>query len=415
MKKNFNNNEEVITAIDIGTTKICVLIGKKLNNQDIEIIGIGNNKSYGMAKGMVVNIAQAVESIKLAIKEAELSSGHKIHNAVVGISGSHIKAINSNGMVPIKKERVSQEDIKNVLNAAKTVSIPDNQQIIHIMPQFFIIDSEHKVLNPMGMFGIRLEVKVHIITGSISAIQNIIKCCELSGINISDVVLEQIASAYAVLSEDEKFLGTGILDIGGGTSDFAIYQNKTIKYTKVFTIAGNHITNDIALCLRTRLKDAERIKCEFGNVVINKNDAEKNIYEIEEAQGNSKKVISLQELTSIIEPRITELLELLKNEIKLQNLKHFIPAGIVLTGGGSLLKNINLLCKDIIDIPVRIGYPKLLTNNTKELLNSPIYATAYGLLLYIIKQNENNYKNYLTENLINRIFGKMRSWLTDFF
>lgn len=405
-------DDNILVALDIGTTKICVLVAQKNQDNNLDIIGVGHVPSLGLSRGVIVDISQAVESIKLAIKEAELISGAKIKAANVGISGAHIQSINSSGTTLIRKNRVTSQDINNALNCAKSIVIPDGQQILHVLPQYFIIDSDQKVSDPMGMFGIKLEVKTHIITGSIGSVQNIIKCCELAGIRVLDVVLEHLASAQAVLSQDEQFLGSGVLDIGGGTSDFAIYQNNAVKYTKVLSIAGNHITKDIALCLRTTIKDAERIKCSFGSSMLNEDQIQ--TCQVELAQGNAVKSISSLELTAIIEPRVKELLLMLHHEIYSQRLKHLMPAGLVLTGGGSLLKNFKESAKEILGMPVRLGYPSV-SNKSKEMLNSPIYATGYGLLLDMLKKKEEDSINHLSSPWVNRIFSRMKSWVTDLF
>lgn len=410
MKKNFNNND-ILVALDIGTTKICILVAKKTPEKPLNILAVSSVPSLGMSKGVVIDINRAVESITLAIKQAELSCGLKIKSVAVGISGAHIQSINSNGMVTIKKERVTHQDIINVLNSAKSTLNIEGQQILHVMPQYFTIDSEHKVLDPIGMFGTRLETKAHIIIGSLASIQNIIKCCELSGLIVSDIILEQIASAYAVISEDEKTLGAAILDIGGGTSDFAIYQNKTVKYTKVFSVASSHITNDIALCLRTTLKDAERIKCQYGSATLIENNNQE--YKVELAQGNLLKNISILELNSIIEPRIKELFSMLKKEVDSCNLRHLMPAGLILTGGGSLLKNIDICAQNILNMPIRKGTPNAIDD--KEELNSPIYATAYGLLVYMVKESEKKGILQTASPLITRLLGRMKSWISDIF
>jgi len=410
--KKILNSENILVALDIGTTKICVIVAQKHPDNKIELITINSVPSMGMSKGVVIDIAKAVESIKLAIKEAENACGFKIKTVAVGISGSHIQSINSTGTTSIKKDRVTNQDIINILNSAKSNLDIDGQQILHILPQFFTIDSEHKVLDPIGMFGVRLEAKVHIIIGSLSSVQNIIKCCELSGLAVSDIVLEQLASAYSAISEDEKLLGAAILDIGGGTSDFAIYQNKAVKYTKVFPVASNSITNDIALCLRATLKDAERIKCQYGSAISYEN-ANKEYNKIELAQGNILKNISILELNSIIEPRIKELFLMLKKEIDTYSLRHLMPAGLILTGGGALLKNIEECAKQILDMPIRIGAPNLLDN--QEILNNPAYSTAYGLLLHILKENKKRTTRNLSSPFINRILGQMKSWISDFF
>lgn len=406
-------SDNLLVAVDIGTTKICVLIAQKVGENSLNILGIGKAPSYGIARGVVVDISQAVHAIKLALKEAELMAGCKVEAAVVGISGAHIQSINSHGMIPIKHGRIRAYDIACVLSAAKTVVISEGQQILHVLPQYFMIDSQQKVMDPVGMFGVRLEAQVHIITGSIASVQNIIRCCQMAGIGVNDVVLEPLASAESVLSKDEKELGVALLDIGGGTSDFAIYQQGTIRYTKIFPIAGNHVTHDIALCLRTTLKDAERIKQEFGTTNNSTLDFKEG-FEVEMVHGGENKRVTAHELFYIIEPRINELLVMVQKEITQQGLEHLMPAGIVLTGGGALLRGMKEVSQLMLGAPARIGIPHV-PHMFKESLESPLYATSYGLLLHLMKTSKGVSMEQLTGPLISRILWRMKSWVSDFF
>lgn len=404
--------ERVIVAIDVGTTKICVLVAHYMLDKSLQIIGIGRAPSHGVSRGVVVDIAQAVQSIKSAVKEAELMAGCTIDSAYVGISGAHIQSMNSSGMVPIKYGKVRREDVTAVLAAAQAVMIPEGHQILHVIPQHFSIDSQPKIKDPIGLHGVRLEAQVHIVTGSITAVQNLVSCCNLAGLQVTDLALEQIASAHAVLSDDERELGAALVDIGGGTSDFAVYQQGAIKYTKVLGIAGNHVTHDIALCLRTSLKDAERIKKEFGSSIISgKNNL---MFEAEMVHGHDKQQIALDELSAIIEPRIQELMQMIRKEIIQQQLEPHIPAGIIFTGGGSLIDGLASTAQSILQMPVRIGIPQV-PHQFKQLLENPSYATGYGLLLNVIKNSENSTINALTGPLITRILWRMKSWISDFF
>ena len=405
-------SDDITVAIDIGTTKICVLVAK-VNNDDIQIIGIGKAPSHGLKKGVVVDIPKTVQSIKEAIKEAEFISGQTIESACVGISGSHIQSFNSNGAVPIKKGGVVKEyDIANVITAAKAIAIPEGQQILHVLPQCFSIDAQEKIHNPLGMYGIRLEAQVHIITGSVASVQNIVRCCEMAGIKVTDIILEQLASADAVLSKDERELGVAVLDIGGGTSDFALYYNNSIRHTKVFALAGNLFTNDIAIGLRTTLNDAEQIKQNYGLALARLLGKDEQI-EMEMAQGDLKQKINRSLLVNIIEPRAQELFLLLHHEIQKYNLKPFMTTGLVLTGGGALLKGMKEHAQEIFKIPIRVGSPK--TNSVfPETLNNPIYATAYGLLLQNIKKQKQSINNF-NGPMTAKIFFRMKSWISDFF
>jgi len=402
----------VITSVDVGTTKICVLVANQLDKNNIEIIGVGKAPSDGLSKGVVVDIARTVKSIKSAIKEAEIMSGQTIESASVGISGAHIQSTNSSGAVPIKNGQVRPSDVANVLAAAKAVPVAEGQQILHVLPQYFVIDGGDRLHDPVGMHGIRLEVKAHIITGAIASVQNLVKCCEMAGVKVKDIVLEQLASAAAVLSKDERQLGVGIIDIGGGTADLALYQNGSIRHTMVLPAAGNHFTNDIAIGLRTTLNDAERIKKLHG-LAYNKCIKNDELIEVEEVQGGVSRLAKLSQLVSIIQPRAEELLQIVHDEIVSQKLQSFVTSGFVITGGGSLLKGIDKLAEEIFGMPVRLGQPRS-EFGISESLESPIYATGYGMLLHALRQQDASL-NDLSGPAVKRIFIRMKSWISDFF
>ena len=412
MKTQFSP-ENIIVAIDVGTTKICVLVAQQTGNGQLTIIGIGKAPSAGLARGIVVDIAPAVQSIKTALKEAELMAGCTIESAYIGISGSHIQSLNSHGMVPIKHGEVRETDIENVITAAKAIPIPEGQQILHVLPQFYTIDAGHRIQDPTGMHGVRLEAQVHIITGGVSSVQNLVRCCEMAGIKVRDIILEPLASADAVLSEDECTLGVAMLDIGGGTSDFALYQHGSIRHTKIFPIAGNLFTNDIAICLRTTLKEAEHIKKQYG-ISHSSLLAQDDVLEIDMVHGEQKQLITLSQLVNVIEPRAQELLNLIHQEITTYHLATFAHTGLVLTGGGSLLLGMPELAQQMLGLPVRIGKPKI-SYMFKEALDSPIYATGYGLLVHALKKNKSGSLDNLSGAGINRIFWRMKSWVMDFF
>lgn len=403
---------KVITAIDVGTTKICVLVANQLDKDNIEIIGVGKAPSDGLKKGVVVDIARTVKSIKNAVKEAEIMSGQTIESAIIGISGGHIKSVNSSGAVPIKSGQVKESDINNVIEAAKAVPVKEGQQILHVLPQYFVIDGGDKLHDPLEMHGIRLEVQAHIITGSVASVQNLVKCVESAGVKVKDIILEQLASASAVLSEDERLLGVGVLDIGGGTTDMALYQNGSIRHTMVLPVAGGHFTNDIAVGLRTTIDDAERVKKLYGFASCEYIQENTSI-EVEEVQGKTKKLVELKDLVSIIEARATEMLLIVGQEIKSKNLQSFVTSGFVITGGGSLLKDIDKLAQGILGLPVRVGFPRL-QFGISDSLDSPIYATGYGMLLYSIKNNKENFST-IEGPALKRILFKMKSWVSDFF
>lgn len=405
--------ERIHVAIDVGTTKICVVVAHQLDGEHVELLGIGKAPSHGLSKGVVVDVAKTVHSIRSAVQEAELMAGITIESASVGISGAHIRSVNSSGVVPIKRGEVTAHDIGNVLAAAKAIPIPDGQQILHTMAQYYVIDGNEKVLDPHGMHGIRLEVQAHIILGAVSSVQNLVKCCQAAGVKVEDVVLEQLASSAAVLSDDERELGTAVLDIGGGTSDLAIYQRGSIRHTMVLPVAGNHFTNDIALGLRTTLHDAERIKHEYALAqpdLLKKDE----LLEVECVQGTRKRVVRRAELVHIVHARAQEVLTLVHEEIITRDLQSFITAGLVLTGGGSLLKGLPELAHEIIGVPVRIGTPRV-EYDLPESLKSPVYATGYGLIMYALKQKKNASLHRLDGSLAKRIALRMKEWVSDFF
>ncbi|MBA3751765.1 cell division protein FtsA [Candidatus Dependentiae bacterium] len=410
---NQSTYDTMLVALDIGTTKISVLVAQKVSDEGLTVIGIGKAPSYGVSRGVVVDIAQAVHSIKLAIKEAELMAGCTIESVCIGISGVHVQAFNSQGMIPIKNGRIRPHDVSSVLAAARAVVIPEGQQILHVLPQYYTIDNHHRVADPVGMFGVRLEAQVHIVTGAVASVQNLVRACMTAGVEVSDIIFEPLASADAVLSPDEKQLGVALLDIGGGTSDFAIYQQGTIRHTKVFPIAGNLITHDIALCLRATIKDAERVKQEYGSTLRSLFRTSEQI-EIEMVHGEETTMVSIDEIARIIEPRVSELLMMVHKEIEQGHLENLMPAGIVLTGGGALLNGIKETVQISLRVPARVGNPHV-PPMFKEVLSSPVYATAYGLLLHTLKKNKGVALNELSGPLMNRVFYRMKSWVADFF
>lgn len=406
-------SDRVIVAIDVGTTKICVLVAQQLEGENIEILGVGKSPSEGLKKGVVVDVAKTIHSIKSAIKEAELMAGFQIESVGVGISGGHIQSLCSQGMAPIKKGEVRVADIEAALESAKAIPIPEGMQILHVLPQYFIIDAHTKVNDPLGMHGIRLEVQAHIILGAVASVQNLVKCCEMAGVKVSDIILEQLASADAVLSPDERELGVAVLDIGGGTSDLAMYQQGSIRHTMVLPVAGNHFTNDVAIGLRTTLHEAERVKKEFGLATVDVLE-EENLFEVKSVHGNDKHIVQQTELIAILNPRAQEILSIVHEEIIKKHLTPFIATGLVLTGGGSLLRGMKELAQQTFSCPVRIGHPRL-GNDMPESLDSPIYATAYGLLIHMLKKSNLQNIDAMSGPLVTRLFARMKSWVADFF
>ena len=404
--------DQILTAIDVGTTKICVLIAKRIGDQ-IEIIGIGKSPSHGLQKGVVVDVAKTVNSISVAVKEAEMMAGFPVESAIIGVSGGHISSVNSTGIVPIKHGQIKQTDVDAVLEAAKAIAIAEDRQILHILPQFFTINGQDRVQDPIGMHAVRLEVQAHIIMGAVSSVQNLVNCCQSAGVTVNDIILEQLASADAVLSEDERELGVGVIDIGGGTSDVAFYKNGSVRHTQVVAVAGNHVTNDIAIGLRIMKHEAERVKKRYGFAISSLIETEE-LVEVEMMHGEDRQVIRLSDLVLIIESRMRELFTLIKEDIVQHSLYQYMTNGIVLTGGGSLLTGARELAEEIFDCPVRIGKPRVLFDLV-ETLQSPLYATGYGLLVHVL-QNEKKIKMHMKEEpLTRRVFERMKSWVSDFF
>ncbi|MFA6527530.1 MAG: cell division protein FtsA [Candidatus Babeliales bacterium] len=423
MKKRFA--PKFTTAIDIGTTKICVLVASKNDDGSLEIQGIGQHPSHGLKKGVVVNIKATVESIKAAVKQAEEMAGCSIESACVGISGGHIKSFNSTGVVAIKNRDIRQDDIDRVIEAAKAIPLPQDQHILHVLPQYFRVDGQEFIFDSLGMYGVRLESQVHIVTGAVASAQNIIKSCELAGIKVSDFVLEQLASADAVLTPSERELGVGIIDIGGGTSDFAVYKDGRIRHSKVLAIAGNHFTNDLAVGLGIPVEKAEEFKRRYGNAFAHKNCSNDYI-DVNLGYQDGIKSISVATLSEILRFRAEEIFDLFLDEINQYRLKAFMPTGLVLTGGGSLLAGIKELAQEKLGLPVRIGLPESYTNAQypefepshhaiPDLLKSPVYSTGYGLLVYGTGQRGSKEAYTTDESSFGKIFQCMKSWIYDFF
>ena len=378
MAKKIDRN--IIVGLDIGTSKVAAIVAELTADDEIEIIGIGVSPSKGLKKGVVVNLESTVHSIQRAVEEAELMAGCHVQSVFAGIAGSHIKSLNSHGIVAIKDKEVSQYDIDRVIDSARAVAIPADQKILHILPQEFVIDQQEGIKEPIGMSGIRLEAKVHMVTGSVSAAQNIIKCIRRCGLDVEDIVLEQLASCTSVLTEDEKELGILLCDIGGGTTDIAIFSEGAIKHTAVIPIAGDQVTNDIAVALRTPTKSAEEIKREYACALTQLANAEQMI-NVPSIGDREPRKISEQNLAEIIEPRYEELMLLVQAELRRSGYEDMIVAGMVLTGGSSKVKGLIDLAEEIFHMPVRIGVPQHVSGLT-DVVHNPVYSTGVGLLLY---------------------------------
>ncbi len=378
MAKKIDRN--IIVGLDIGTSKVAASVAEHTEDDGIEIIGIGIAPSKGLKKGVVVNLESTVHSIQRAVEEAELMAGCQINSVFAGIAGSHIKSLNSHGIVAIKVKEVTQYDIDRVIDSARAVAIPADQKILHILPQEFVIDQQEGIKEPIGMSGIRLEAKVHMVTGSVSAAQNIIKCIRRCGLEVEDIVLEQLASCTSVLTDDEKELGVCLIDIGGGTTDIAIFSDGAIKHTAVIPIAGDQVTNDIAVALRTPTKSAEEIKCAYACALTQLADAEQ-IIDVPSIGDRKPRKISTQNLAEIIEPRYEELMLLVQAELRRSGYEDLIAAGMVLTGGSSMVNGLTDLAEEIFHMPVRMGVPQHVSGLT-DVVQTPVFSTGVGLLLY---------------------------------
>ena len=373
-------DRQLIVGLDIGTSKVVALVGEVGADQSIEIIGIGSQPSRGLKKGVVVNIESTVQSIQRAVEEAELMAGCEIHSVIAGIAGSHVRSLNSHGVVAIRDKEVSQVDVDPVIDAAKAVAIPADQKILHVLPQEFIIDGQEGIRDPVGMSGVRLEAKVHIVTGADSAAQNIEKCIQRCGLAVDDVVLEQLASSYAVLTDDEKDLGVCLVDIGGGTTDIAVFSHGAIRHTAVIPIAGDQVTNDIAVSMRTPTQYAEDIKIRYACALSQLANPDESI-EVPSVGDRPARRLARQTLAEIVEPRYEELFGLIREELRRSGFEEVIAAGIVLTGGSAKMEGAIELAEEIFHVPVRLGMPAGVKGLSDVTVN-PVHATGVGLLLY---------------------------------
>jgi cell division protein FtsA len=400
--------KNLIVGLDIGTSKVVAVVAEVLPNGRHEVIGLGQHDSKGLKKGVVVNIEATVESIQRALEEAELMANCKITDVYTGIAGSHIKSINSHGMVKIKDTEVSQLDVEKVIETACAITLPNDQQVLHILTQEYVIDGQEDVRQPLGMSGMKLEVKVHIVTGAIAAAQNIVKCIKRCGLEVSELVLQPLASSMAVLTDDEKELGVCLVDIGGGTTDIAVLRHGSIRHTAVIPIAGDQINNDIAVAFRTPLPSAEDIKIKHGYAARSLASATEQI-EIPVVDGKESKTISKLALAEVIEARLVELYELVAHELKRSGMEDMIASGIVITGGSSLLRGMVNLGESVFRMPVRIGTPRDV-GGLSEVVDNPRYSTGIGLLLMGKTQLEKEMMNQIDGNSINQVFMRMKNW-----
>jgi cell division protein FtsA len=373
-------DSKLIVGLDIGTSKVVAIVGEVNSDGVIKVVGVGSHVSRGLKKGVVVNIESTVQSIQRAIEEAELMAGCQIHSVYAGIAGSHIRSMNSHGIVAIKDREVGQMDIERVLDAAKAVAIPADQRILHVLPQEYVIDMQEGIKEPIGMSGVRLEAKVHMVSGALNAAQNIEKCVQRCGLNIDDIILEQLASSYAVLTDDEKELGVCMVDIGGGTTDIAIFTEGAIRHTAVIPIAGDQVTNDIAMALRTPTQHAEEIKIKYACALTQLAGADELI-KVPSVGEREPRNLSRQALAEVVEPRYEELFTLIQAELRRSGFEDVIAAGVVLTGGTSKMEGVVELAEEIFHVPVRLAKPNGVEGLTDVVAN-PIYATSVGLLIY---------------------------------
>lgn len=379
------NTDRMVVGLDIGTSKVVAIVGAINADGVLEIVGIGSHPSRGMKKGVVINIESTVQSIQRAVEEAELMAGCQIHSVYVGIAGSHIRSLNSHGIVAIRDREVFQLDLERVIDAAQAVAIPADQKVLHILPQEYIVDDQEGIREPLGMSGVRLEAKVHLVTCAVNAVQNIEKCIRRCGLEVEDVILEQLASSYAVLTEDEKELGVCLVDIGGGTTDIAIFTEGAIRHTGVIPIAGDQVTNDIAMALRTPTQYAEEIKIKYA-CALTQLAGEDETIKVPSVGERAPRDLSRQQLAAVVEPRYDELFTLVQAELRRSGYEDVIAAGIVLTGGTSKMEGVIDLAEEIFHMPVRLGVPQNI-GGLADIVRNPIYSTSVGLLQYGFKQH----------------------------
>jgi cell division protein FtsA len=402
---------EIIVGLDIGTTKICAVAGE-LQPDGIEIVGIGSHPSEGLRKGVVINIERTVNSIKEAIEEAETMAGCEISSVYAGIAGGHIKGFNSHGVIALKEREVTKNDIDRVIEAASAVAIPMDREVIHILTQEFIIDEQDGITDPLGMSGVRMEAKIHIVTGAVTSAQNIIKCANRAGLDVCDIVLESLASSEAVLSNEERNLGVALIDFGGGTTDMAVFSRGSIKHTSVLTLGGDNLTYDIAIGLRTPRIEAEKIKIKYGCAMSSMIGKDETL-EVPGVGGRKPRVLSRQILGEILEPRVEEILTLIQDDLIRSGYDDLINSGVVITGGSAELSGVAEMAEQVFNAPSRTGYPEGI-RGLAEVVSKPMYATAVGLVLYGAKRTQEGKKFRIRDtNIFGRVMERMKRWFKD--
>ena len=405
--------KRMLVGLDIGTSKIVAIVGEVDTDGNIEVVGLGTSPSRGLKKGVVVNIESTVHSIRRAVEEAELMAGCTIHSVYAGIAGSHVHSMNSNGIVAVKDREVTYTDIERVIDAAQAVAIPQDQAILHVLPQEYVVDSQEGIKEPVGMAGVRLEAKVHLVTGSVNAIQNIERCVQRCNLETDDIILEQLASSYAVLTDDERELGVCMVDIGGGTTDIAIFTEGAIRHTAVIPIAGDQVTNDIAMALRTPTAHAEKIKVKYACALTQLAKADETI-KVPSVGDRPPRDLSRQALAEVVEPRYDELFTLIQSELRRSGFEDLIAAGIVLTGGTSKMEGVVELAEEIFHMPVRLARP-VGVSGLSDVINNPIYSTAVGLLLFAAGQENKKSLNKRVQDDKKSPFGRIKDWLKENF
>lgn len=404
--------KKLIVGLDIGTSKVVAIVGEIAHDGEIQIIGLGSHPSRGLKKGVVVNIESTVQSIQRAVEEAALMAGCEIHSVYTGIAGSHVRSLNSHGIVAIRDQEVTYDDVLRVIDAARAVAIPADQKILHVLPQEFIIDNQEGIREPVGMSGVRLEAKVHIVTGAVSAAQNIVKCIRRCGLEVDEIILEQVASSYAVLTDDEKDLGVCLVDIGGGTTDIAIFTGGAIRHTHVIPIAGDQVTNDIAVALRTPTQHAEDIKVKYACALKQLTSLDDTI-EVPGMGEREPRRLSRQILADVVEQRYEELFQLIQAELRRSGFEELIASGIVLTGGAAKMQGVIELAEEVFHVPVRLGMPQYVSG-LSEVVRNPIYATGVGLLLYGKQQLSLPRASVGVDERFSGVLAKMKKWFSGF-
>jgi cell division protein FtsA len=403
------NGRTRIVGLDIGTSKVAAIVGELTHEGEVEVIGIGSHPSRGLKKGVVVNIESTVQSIQRAVEEAELMAGCHIDTVYAGLAGSHVRSLNSHGIVAIRDKEVYPQDVERVIDAAQAVAIPADQKVLHILPQEYVIDNQEGVREPLGMSGVRLEAKVHLVTCAVNAAQNIEKCIERCGLHVRDVILEQLASSYAVLTDDERELGVCLVDIGGGTTDLAVFTEGAIRHTAVIPIAGDQVTNDIAMALRTPTPNAEEIKIKYACALTQLARVDETL-KVPGVGEKPAKELSRQALAEVVEPRYDELFTLVQAELRRSGYEDLLAAGIVLTGGSSKMEGVVELAEEIFHMPVSLGYPRHVTG-LKEIVRNPIYSTGVGLLLYGKQREEEAWARGRGRS--SGILGRLKHWVAE--